>query len=264
MADKIKIANAFSKGKTALMPYFTIGYPDYQTSIDVVKACVEAGADLMELGMPFSDPLADGPTIQHSTQVALEKGITVKHCLNAVAELRENGVKIPLILMGYINPVLAYGVERFVTDASEAGVSGFIIPDMPPSEAKEMNALCEKFGLDIVFLIPPNSSDERMRMVTELSNGFIYLVSVLGITGERDALPVALSAFVEKVRKLTKKPLAVGFGISTPEQAAAVGEIADGVIVGSALIKAVGKADEPVSAAKEFVKGLKGALRKKD
>ena len=255
-----KIADAFGKEKTALMPYFTIGYPDYETSLDVITACVDAGADLMELGMPFSDPLADGPTIQHSTQVALENGITVKDCLKAVAELRENGVKIPLILMGYINPVLAYGMEKFVTDAAQAGASGFIIPDMPPSEAKEMTEFCEKSGLDIIFLLPPNSSDERMRVVTELSRGFVYLVSVLGITGERDALPVALSAFVAKVRKLTQKPLAVGFGISTPEQAAAVGEVADGVIVGSALIKAVGQADDPVGAAREFVQNLKEAL----
>jgi tryptophan synthase alpha chain len=259
-----KIADAFGKEKTALMPYFTIGYPDYETSLDVITACVDAGADLMELGMPFSDPLADGPTIQHSTQVALENGITVKDCLKAVAELRENGVKIPLILMGYINPVLAYGVEKFITDAAKAGVSGFIIPDMPPSEAKEMNAFCEKLGLDIIFLLPPNSSDERMRVVTELSRGFVYLVSVLGITGERDALPVALSGFVDKVRKLTKKPLAVGFGISTPDQAAAVGDIADGVIVGSALIKAVGQTDDPVGAAREFVQSLKSALKNED
>ena len=256
----MKMADAFGKEKTALMPYFTIGYPDYQTSIDVIKACVDAGADLMELGMPFSDPLADGPTIQHSTQVALENGITIKDCLRAVAELRVSGVEIPLILMGYINPILAYGVERFVADAAEAGVSGFIIPDMPPDEAAEMKTLCESKDLDIVFLLPPNSSEERMRMVTELSSGFVYLVSVLGITGERDALPVALASFVEKVRKLTEKPLAVGFGISTPDQAAGVGAVADGVIVGSALIKAVGQGDDPVAAAGGFVKSLKKAL----
>ena len=258
-----KIADAFGKEKTALMPYFTIGYPDYETSLEVITACVNAGADLMELGMPFSDPLADGPTIQHSTQVALENGITVKNCLKAVAELRRREVKIPLILMGYINPILAYGVERFVIDAAQAGVNGFIIPDMPPDEAKEMGALCKKHDLDIVFLLPPNSSDERMHAVTELSSGFVYLVSVLGITGERDALPLQLSAFVDKVRTITNKPLAVGFGISTPDQAATVGEIADGVIVGSALIKAVGQADDPVNAAEEFISSLKEALKSK-
>ncbi len=264
MRETKKISEAFGKGHTALMPYFTIGYPDYENSLNIIEACVEAGADLMELGLPFSDPLADGPTIQHSTQVALDKGITVKRCLEAVAELRNRKVTIPLILMGYINPILAYGVERFVVNAAQAGASGFIIPDMPPDEAGEMLILCQEYDLDIVFLLPPNSSNERMKLVTELSRGFVYLVSVLGITGERDALPVELSGFVERVRSQTKKPLAIGFGISTPEQAAAVGEIADGVIIGSALIKTVGQADNPVDAAKKFVAGLKKALGRKE
>lgn len=254
------ISEAFYKEQAALMPYFTIGYPDYETSLDVVEACVEAGADLMELGMSFSDPLADGPTIQHSTQIALENGITVKHCLKAVTDLRARGVTIPLILMGYINPVLAYGLEKFVTDAAESGVTGFIIPDLPPDEGDELRSLCQQHGLALIFLLSPNSSEERIRYVTEQSIGFVYLVSVLGITGERQALPVAVGDFVARVRTQTTKPLAVGFGISTPENAAAVGEIADGVIVGSALIKAAGQSDDPVAAAREFVKGLKESL----
>lgn len=258
MAEAMKISEAFGKERTALMPYFTIGYPDYETSLDVIEACVEAGADLMELGVPFSDPLADGPTIQHSTQIALENGITVNHCLKAVAELRSRGVTIPLILMGYINPVLAYGLEKFVAEAAQAGVSGFIIPDLPPEEAGALQSLCQQHGLDFVLLLPPNSSDERMQLVTEQSSGFVYLVSVLGITGERKALPVELAEFVNRVRTQTDKPLAVGFGISTPEQVAAVGEIANGVIVGSALIKAVGQTDDPVAAARAFVRKLKG------
>ena len=261
MSEAKSIGDAFGKGRAALMPYFTIGYPDYDTSLKVIEACVEAGADLMELGMPFSDPLADGPTIQHSTQVALENGITIKHCLEAVADLRNRDVEIPLVLMGYINPILAYGLENFVQDAAKAGASGFIIPDMPPDEAEEMRSLCLNHDLDIVFLLPPNSSDERIQLVTELSSGFVYLVSVLGITGERNALPVELADFVTRVRTQTEKPLAVGFGISTPDQAATVGEIADGVIVGSALIKAVGQADQPVDAARKFVAELKSALR---
>jgi tryptophan synthase alpha chain len=262
MAQAININEAFGKEQSALMPYFTIGYPDYETSLNVIEACVEAGADLMELGVPFSDPLADGPTIQHSTQVALENGITVKQCLEAVAELRSRGVKIPLILMGYINPILAYGMEKFVTDAAESGTSGFIVPDLPPDEGGELRSLCQKHRLDLVFLLSPNSSEERIRFVTGQSSGFVYLVSVLGITGERKALPVELAQFVERVRAHTDKPLAVGFGISTPEQAAAVGETADGVIVGSALVKAAGQADDPAGAARDFVSGLKGALEK--
>lgn len=260
MAEATRIHEAFGKGSTALMPYFTIGYPDYETSLDVIEASVEVGADLMELGMPFSDPLADGPTIQHSTQVALENGITVKHCLKAVEELRSRGVAIPLILMGYINPVLAYGLEKFVIDAAKSGASGFIIPDLPPEEAGVLQSLCQQNGLDLIFLLPPNSSDERMKFVTEQSSGFVYLVSVLGITGERKTLPEELAKFVGRVRNQTDKPLAVGFGISTPEQAAEVGEIADGVIVGSALIKAAGQADDPVEAARTFVGKLNMAL----
>jgi len=260
MAGTKKIGDAFGTGQAAFMPYFTIGYPDFETSLDVVEACVEAGADLMELGVPFSDPLADGPTIQHSTQVALENGITVKRCLEAVAELRSRGVTIPLILMGYINPLLAYGLEEFVADAAKSGASGFIVPDLPPEEAGALQLLCLQHGLDLVFLLPPNSSDDRIQFVTEQSNGFVYLVSVLGITGEREVLPLELAEFVERVRSQTDKPLAVGFGISTPEQVAAVGEIADGVIVGSALIKAAGRADDPVAAAREFVQRLKGGV----
>ncbi|MCJ7702456.1 MAG: tryptophan synthase subunit alpha [Anaerolineales bacterium] len=261
MALETRMSDVFEKKRAALMPYFTIGYPDFDISLDVIAACVDAGADLMELGMPFSDPLADGPTIQHSTQVALENGITVKRCLEAVRELRARGVTIPLILMGYINPVLAYGLDRFVTDAAKVGASGFIIPDLPPEEAGDMQTLCQVNGLDLIFLLPPNSSNERVRFVTGQCGGFVYLVSVLGITGERDALPVGLSEFVQRVRSQTNKPLAVGFGISTPEQAANVGQIADGVIVGSALIKVAGQASDPVRAAREFVAGLKQALR---
>ena len=153
MTEATRISEAFGNGRAAFMPYFTIGYPDYETSLNVVEACVEAGADLMELGVPFSDPLADGPTIQHSTQVALENGITVKHCLDAVAELRARAVNIPLILMGYINPILAYGLEKFVTDAAESGVSGFIVPDLPPDEGKDIQMLCQQLGLDLIFLL---------------------------------------------------------------------------------------------------------------
>ena len=260
MVHILKISQAFGNGQAALMPYFTLGYPDYQTSLDVIEACVEAGADLMELGIPFSDPLADGPTIQHSTQVALENGITVKRCLEAVADLRERGVEIPLILMGYVNPIIAYGMKKFIEQAARVGVNGFIIPDLPPDEAVEMETLCQQYALDLVYLLPPNSSDERIRFVTERSSGFVYLVSVTGITGARQALPEVLTEFVQRTRAVTEKPLAVGFGISTPEQSAAVGQIADGVIVGSALIKAVGQANDPVVTAGKFIRKLKTAL----
>jgi tryptophan synthase alpha chain len=253
---------AFSQGRAALMPYFTLGYPDYETSLEVVQACVEAGADLMELGLSFSDPLADGPTIQHSTQVALENGMTTERCLDAVTELRARGVQIPLILMGYYNPILAYGLTRFVERAAEVGANGFIVPDLPPEEGHELESLCIKKGLGLSYLLSSNTSLERERLLTQRSRGFTYLVSVIGITGARDVLPANLTSFIHRVRETAPKemPLAVGFGISTPEQAQAVGALADGIIVGSALINAVKESPQPAKAAGKFVSQLRATL----
>ncbi len=256
----ISISEVFSQGTAALMPYFTIGYPDYRTSLDVIEACAHAGADLMELGIPFSDPLADGPTIQHSTQVALRNGITVQRCLEAVQALRTRRVSIPLVLMGYINPVLSYGMDKFVHATARVGASGLIIPDLPPEEAGELQDLCLEHGLDLVFLLPPNSAEARLHFIAHQSRGFVYLVSVTGTTGARQTLPVELAEFVGRVRLHTNKPLAVGFGISTPGQAAEVSRIADGVIVGSALLKAVEQAGDAVKAAGDFVRSLKEAI----
>ncbi len=252
------VTNSFAQHKPAFMPYFTLGYPDYETSLAVVAACAAAGAQMMELGVPFSDPLADGPTIQHSTQVALQGGMTVERCLTAVATLRARRVTIPFMLMGYVNPILAYGPTRFVQDAAAAGANGFIVPDLPPEEAGELEALCQQHGLALTYLLSPNSSVERIKLVTRKSTGFTYLVSVTGITGARAALPPALGDFVRRVRAQGDGPLAVGFGISTREQVQAVGQLADGVIVGSALIRAVdGAADKP-EAAGQFVRALLG------
>ncbi len=254
------ISQAFSKGSAALMPYFPVGFPDFETSLEVIEACSKAGADLIEVGMPFSDPLADGPVIQHGMQVALKNGVTARHCLEAVRALRSRGVLIPLVLMGYINPILSYGLEKFTLDAAQSGASGFIIPDLPPDMAGDLQALCQAQGLDLVFLLPPNSSEERIRFVAQQTSGFLYLVSVTGITGARQALPTELAEFVNRVHRYTDKPLAVGFGISTPEQAAAVGRIADGVIVGSALLKAAREAGDPARAARDFVGSLKKGI----
>ena len=252
-----KIRQVFEQSKPAFMPYFTLGYPDYATSLAVVQACAAAGADMMELGIPFSDPLADGPTIQHSTQVALQEGMTVEKCVTAVSTLRASGITIPFLLMGYINPLLAYGLARFVQDAAQAGANGLIIPDLPPDEAGELEELCAAHGLALVYLLSPNSSDERTEMVTRKSTGFTYLVSVTGITGARTELPPALGSFIQRVRAVAQGPLAVGFGISPPPQAQAVGALADGVIVGSALIKAVDAAENKTEAAAAFVAKMK-------
>lgn len=256
------ISQTLASHKPAFMPYFTLGYPDYAQSIEIIRACATAGADMMELGIPFSDPLADGPTIQHSTQVALQGGMTVAKCFTAVSTLRYSGVTIPFLLMGYINPILAYGLARFVRHAAAAGANGLIVPDLPPDEATELENLCATAGLALVYLLSPNSSDERIKLVTRKSTGFVYLVSVTGITGARADLPPTLGDFIRRVRQQSgERPLVVGFGISTPEQVQAVGKLADGVIVGSALIKVVETAVDKPAAATAFVSQLKNGPR---
>ena len=242
--------------RAALMPYYTLGYPDRDTSLEVVKAIAAAGADLIELGIPFSDPLADGPTIQHSTQVALQSGTTVKGCLEMIGELRHSGVRQPLLLMGYYNPVLAYGVQSFVETAAGAGADGFIIPDLPPEEAGEMEAACSKPQLALIYLLAPTSTRQRIEQAAARTSGFLYLVSLTGVTGARSSLPQNLESFVQHVRAHAQSPLAVGFGISNPRQARSVAAVADGVIVGSALIEAVRKSDEPARAAAQFTREL--------
>ncbi|MCZ7545292.1 MAG: tryptophan synthase subunit alpha [Anaerolineae bacterium] len=249
-------------GRTALMPYFTLGYPDPETSLDVIEAVAHAGADLIELGVPFSDPLADGPTIQRSTQVALEQGVNVARCLALTGELRARGVAQPLLLMGYYNPILAYGVERFVEEATQAGADGFIVPDLPPEEADALDAACTAQGSALVYLLAPTSTPARIALVAGRTRGFLYLVSLAGVTGARGQLPPDLAAFVARARAAAHTPLAVGFGISTPAQARAVGALADGVIVGSALVDAVTGADDPPGAAADFVAGLWRALER--
>jgi tryptophan synthase alpha chain len=264
--DRIEatFARTRQEGRAALMPYFTLGFPNIDASLAIVEAIAHAGADLIELGVPFSDPLADGPTIQGSTQVALENGVTVRKCLEMVGKLRARGVQQPLLLMGYTNPILAYGVGNFFADAAAAGADGFIVPDLPPEEAIEMEAACDQHGCALVYLLSPTSTMERISLVSERSNGFVYLVSVSGVTGARQQLPPDLAAFVQRVRSVTSKPLAVGFGISTPEQASLVGKLADGVIVGSALIDATKGADAPHEVASDLVQGLRGALNGQD
>lgn len=249
-----------SQNRAALMPYFTLGYPNPDDCLAVLEAIANAGADLIELGVPFSDPLADGPTIQRSTHIALEGGMTVQHCLALTGQLRARGVAQPLLLMGYYNPILAYGVSRFVAEAATAGADGFIVPDLPPEEAQEMQTACEQHQRALVYLLAPTSPPERVAFVARQTTGFLYLVSLTGVTGARDSLPADLDAFVSQVGDQATTPVAVGFGISTPAQAGAVGGLADGVIIGSALINAVDRSSDPCLAAAEFVSGLRKAL----
>jgi len=252
-----RIENAF-KNKPIFMPYFPLGYPDLDTSIDVIEAMAKNGADLMEIGLSFSDPLADGPVIQHATQVALEKGITVRKSLEAVKELRQRGVDIPLILMGYYNPMLAYGLENFVRDAVDAEVDGFIIPDLPPEEAAEFETVAKDQPL--IRMLAPTTPSERMEMVARDAKGFVYLVSVTGVTGERRSVSDGLGELISRVREHTTTPVCVGFGIGTPEQAKEIGTLADGVIVGSACVKTIGGSEQPLETAKQFAAEFRSAL----
>ncbi len=253
-----RLDDAF-KNKPIFMPYFPLGYPDLETSLDVLEALATHGADLIEVGLSFSDPLADGPIIQKATQKALEGGITVAKALAGITELRRRGVTIPLVLMGYFNPMLAYGLEKFVHDAGEAGVDGFIIPDLPPEESAEFALIAQT--LPQITMLAPTTPDERMEMIARSAQGFIYLVSVTGVTGARTGLPEGLAELVERVRKHTSVPVCVGFGIGTPEQAQAVGAVADGVIVGSACVRTIGESATPVETARQFARSFKAALR---
>lgn len=261
-----RIDNAF-KNKPIFMPYFPLGYPDLDTSIDVIEALTNNGADLIEVGLSFSDPLADGPVIQHATQIALEKGITIKKSLEAVTELRKRGVDIPLILMGYYNPMLAYGLEKFVHDAADAGVDGFIVPDLPMEESEEFMSVVGAMGpspLPLIQMLAPTTPPERMEMIARNAKGFIYLVSVTGVTGARTSISEGLGDLIARVREHTSVPVCVGFGISTPEQAKEIGEMADGVIVGTACVKTIGGSETPVETAKQFARRFRSALNASD
>ena len=256
-----RIENAF-KNKPIFMPYFPLGYPDLDTSINVIEALAQNGADLIEVGLSFSDPLADGPVIQKATQIALEKGITVRKSLEAVKELRQRGVDIPLVLMGYYNPMLAYGLEEFICDAVDAGVDGFIIPDLPMEEAKEFQSILNG-GRDhpLIQMLAPTTPNARMERIARNAKGFIYLVSVTGVTGERNSVSAGLDGLIARVRQHTSAPVCVGFGISTPEQAREVGKLADGVIVGTACVRAIGESENPVETARQFAAEFRKALQ---
>ena len=232
-------AAARDENRVAFMPFFTIGFPDLPTSLAVIEALVAAGADTVEIGIPFSDPLADGPTVQHSSQVALNNGIGLKDCIAAVRTLRERGVKVPLILMGYVNPLLAYGVERYVRDAAAAGANGFIVPDLPPEETGELGKYCDQYGMALIPLLAPTSTAERIKQAVAIARGFIYLVSVTGVTGARDTLSGDSTDYIRRVRGLTPLPLVWGFGISQPEQVQLLHGLVEGVAVGSALLRLI-------------------------
>ena len=247
-------------GRTALVPYITVGFPDIPTSEDLAKTILESGGDMLELGVPFSDPLADGPTIQMTSYRALQNGVTVRECLDVVRRLRASGVESPLIFMGYYNPYLRYGPERFLDDAAAAGLDGMIVPDLPTEESKQFGEMCASRGIHLIPLLAPTSSDERIEDACKAASGFIYCVSLTGVTSARSTLSRATSGLVERIRQHTELPILVGFGVSRPEHLVEIGTYAEGAVVGSALLDAVDNAppDGKVDAARDFIHALRG------
>ena len=247
----------------ALIPYVTAGDPDLEMTKGLVREMVRRGADIIEIGVPFSDPLADGPIIQRASQRALQGGTTLRKILQTVSELRHE-VDVPLVLMTYYNPVFRYGEEAFVADALDAGVDGIIIPDLPPEEGQSIIELTTDTPLEMIFLAAPTSTSARLALISEASRGFIYYVSRLGTTGVRDHLADDLRIMLEKVRASTSKPIAVGVGVSTPEHVRLVAELADGVVVGSAILKLIEDLEDRADRLEhvgDFVAVLKAATR---
>jgi len=231
-----KFAYLKGRGETALVTFVTAGDPDLAATEEIVLQLERSGCDLIELGVPFSDPMADGPTIQLSSERALASGTTLPGILELVKRLRMR-TQVPIVLMGYFNPIFIYGAERFAVDAAAAGVDGLLVVDLPPEEAAELKGATDQSGLDLIFLLTPTSDSSRVEAVSRLGRGFIYYVSVAGVTGARSAVADTLAARVTSVRDELNLPLVVGFGISDPSQAAQVAKVADGVVVGSALVK---------------------------
>ncbi|MBV9790499.1 MAG: tryptophan synthase subunit alpha [Chloroflexi bacterium] len=242
--------------RRALILYLTIGFPERESALELVPRLIAAGADMVELGVPFSDPLADGPSVQRATERALKNGVNVRYCLETVRQLRAREVNAPLMFMGYLNPMLQYGLERFCADAQAAGLDGLIVPDLPPEESGELYAACQAHDIDLIQLLAPTSTKERIGHVIEQASGFIYCVALTGVTGARSELRTDLPAFLSRVRSQTETPLALGFGISQPEHARQVAQIADGVVVGSALLNVVEQGQD----LEAYVRSLREAI----
>jgi tryptophan synthase alpha chain len=232
------IRNVFANEHKALIGFITCGYPSLMVNREVINIMAESGCDIIELGIPFSDPLGDGPTIQRSSYYSLKEGTTPETCLEFAGEIA-NTVSVPILLMTYFNNIFQFGYERFCHRCQEARVPGIIVPDIPPEEGQELNRIANTHDVDMIYLLNPNSTRERIRIVSARTNSFIYLVSVLGVTGARKALPEELPRFIKRVRQYTDLPLAVGFGVSTIEQGRKIAKLANGVIIGSKIIQLV-------------------------
>ena len=255
------IASVFKPDHKVLSAYITVGYPDIAATEKIALTLSTNGCDIIELGIPFSDPLTDGATIQKASYESLQQGTTIQVCLEVAAKLRRQ-ISTPMVFMTYYNPVFNFGLETFCRSCTEAGINGLIIPDLPPEEGMELEEVTRKHELDLIYLLAPNSTEERITKVAERSRGFIYLVSLTGVTGARQTLPQELENFVKRVRQKAKQPLCVGFGVSSAEQAQQIAGIADGVIVGSRLIQLI-EEDATLASLTEFTLSLRAALDNK-
>ncbi|MGH7452896.1 MAG: tryptophan synthase subunit alpha [bacterium] len=242
--------------------FLTAGFPQSEATLPLLKLLDEAGADLIELGMPFSDPLADGPTIQHSSLIALQKGMTAKKVL-AMAAAAKSQLRAPLILMGYYNPILKFGPEEFVRAAAKAGVQGLIIPDLPPEESLPLREIAGPLGISLIYLVSPNTSEKRLTLIDELTTSFIYAVSILGVTGAREKVATQTAPFLERLRQQVRHPVLVGFGVTNAEDARQLAPFSDGVIVGSALLHQIEKYWPDTEKISDFVAALRRGLDKK-
>jgi tryptophan synthase len=253
-------ASAHAEGRKLFVPYLTAGYPRREDTVPLLLAMEAGGADVIEIGVPFSDPMADGATIQHANQVALEQHVSLSDCFAYVREARARGLSAPIIFMGYYNPILARGEERAVREAKEAGADGFIVVDLPPEEAANFLAACRTYDMSFVPLVAPTSADERIGLIAKTADAFLYCVSMTGTTGKGNVPLDSLPFFIERIRKQTDLPLAVGFGINTRAQAERVREVADAAVVGSAIIATIDAAgeDHRAQSVREFVEDVSG------
>ena len=245
-------------GRTGIIAFLTVGYPDVAATKELASAILDAGADVLELGVPFSDPLAEGTTVQRASHAALASGVTMNACLDVCRTVRQGNPLAPLLLMGYYNPILSRGLDRFADEVAAAGADGLIVIDLPPEEARPLLEVCQPKGVDLIFLLAPTSTARRVEEVSRVASGFIYCVSVTGVTGARASLPSDLPDFLSRVRAHTDLPLAVGFGVSSAEHVRSIGEHAQAAVVGSALINAIeeGEPETRVDAARAFIRGL--------
>lgn len=255
-----RIGRLFRTPGKKLVPFITAGYPDLASTVPLVLAAETAGVHMVELGMPFSDPLADGPVIQETSQVALDNGVTIPWILETVTQVRKQSNRIPIVLMGYINPLLHMGLETFLTAAQKAGVDGLIIPDLPPDEGASFFEMARAKGISTIFLVAPNTPDERIHNLGEQGEDLLYAVSLLGVTGSSTPARQNLDRYLDRVRASTNVPFVVGFGMASPDDVRRASAKADGVVVGSALLTRLKQAPDPVAEAGRYLKTLVAAL----